>query len=258
MSLKDKVVLITGGSLGIGYYTALQFAGEGAKVAICARNETRLQEAVQNIQHETGQEVLGMTADVSKRDECFRIVNQTAGHFGRLNILINNAGTSAANPFESVTDDLWRYDFDLKLFAALHCSKASIPHMRKEGGGSIVNVTAVIGKAPPSSSLPTSVSRAAGLALTKAMSRDLARYQIRVNTVCIGLIRSNQIEQRWKREAGDLSWEQYSKDKRHNIPLGRIGEPQEAANVVTFLASDAASYVTGTSVNIDGGKSVVL
>jgi NAD(P)-dependent dehydrogenase (short-subunit alcohol dehydrogenase family) len=171
---------------------------------------------------------------------------------------VNNAGTSAAGPFEGVTTDAWQQDLDLKLFGAIHCSRAAVPHLRNAGGGSIVNVTASFAKTPGASSLPTSVSRAAGMALTKAMSRDLGRDRIRVNTVCIGLIRSDQIEKMWQRTAPELTWEQFAADPRHDVPLGRIGDTEEAANVIAFLASNAASYVTGTSVNIDGGKGAAL
>ena len=130
--------------------------------------------------------------------------------------------------------------------------------MKEQKGGSIVNVTAVIAKTPPESSLPTTVSRSAGLALTKAMSKDLGKYNIRVNTVCIGLIRSRQLETRWQNTMPELSWEDYSKEVGKTIPLGRIGETEEAANVITFLVSEAASYVSGTAVNIDGGSGDAL
>jgi 3-oxoacyl-[acyl-carrier protein] reductase len=153
---------------------------------------------------------------------------------------------------------MWRSDLDLKLFAAIHFSKAAVPYMIESGGGAIVNVTATVGKTAPASSLPTSVSRAAGMTLTNAMSKDLGKYNIRVNTVCIGLIRSAQIERKWKTTHESLTWDDYSKLPEHQIPLGRIGDTREAANVIGFLVSDAASYVTGTSVNIDGGKGEVL
>lgn len=257
LGLKGKVALITGGSKGIGLQTALQLAYEGVKVSICARNEKHLEASANFIRKETGSEVLPIQADVTKQEDCKRIVKQTVKHFGKLDILVNNAGTSSAAPFEHVEPENWQQDLDLKLFGAIHCSRHAVPYMKKSGG-SIINVTAAIGKTPPESSLPTSVSRAAGLALTKAMSKDLGEDNIRVNTVCIGLIRSDQIEKRWKREAPELSWEQYEKDPRHQIPLGRIGKAEEAAKVITFLVSDAASYVTGTAVNIDGGKSGVL
>ena len=120
------------------------------------------------------------------------------------------------------------------MFGAVNCSKYATPHLRKVGGGAIVNVTAVMAKTPPANSLPTTVSRAAGLALTKAMSKDLGKDNIRVNSVCIGLIRSDQIEKKWKEEAPELSWENYSRTVGQTIPLGRLGDTQEAANVITF------------------------
>ena len=147
---------------------------------------------------------------------------------------------------------------DLKLFAAIFCSNAAIPYMKERGGGAIINVTATIGKTAPASSLPTTVSRAAGMTLTNAMSKDLGKYNIRVNTVCIGLIRSEQIERKWKNNHPELSWEEFSSLPSFKIPLGRVGKTEEAANVISFLVSDAASYVTGTAVNIDGGLGEAL
>lgn len=258
LGLNGKVALITGGSKGIGFVTALTLVKEGANVAICARNSDHLHEAATSIKEETGREVLPIVTDVTKEEDCKKAVEETVRHFGKLNILVNNAGTSSANPFDQVDTGLWKYDLDLKLFGAIHCSRYAVPYMRKEGGGAIVNLTASMAKTPGASSLPTSVSRSAGMALTKAMSKDLGKDNIRVNTVCIGLIRSDQIEKMWQNNRPDLTWEEYSKEVGKNIPLGRIGNTQEAANVITFLVSEAASYVTGTAVNIDGGSASVL
>ncbi|CAH2715310.1 3-oxoacyl-[acyl-carrier-protein] reductase FabG [Neobacillus rhizosphaerae] len=258
LGLKGKVALITGASKGIGLETAVNLVIEGANVAICARNGENLKTAATFIFEKTGTEVLYLEADVTKEDDCKRIVTATADKYGRIDILINNAGTSSAHSFEKVGTELWQHDLDLKLFGAIHCSRYAIPYMRQVGGGAIVNVTAAIAKTPPSSSLPTTVSRAAGMALTKAMSKDLGPDNIRVNTVCIGLIRSDQIERKWKQTAPESSWEQFSRNTDHHIPLGRIGNTDEAAKVITFLSSDAASYVTGTAVNIDGGLAGVL
>jgi len=259
LGLHGKVALVTGGSKGIGLETAICLASEGASVAICARNVEQLKQAAALISDRVGtKEVLYIEADVSRQEDCERAVVQTVERFGGLDILVNNAGTSAAQPFEQVETAVWQQDLDLKLFGAIHCSRAAIPYMRQAGSGAIVNVTASFAKTPAASSLPTSVSRAAGMALTKAMSKDLASDNIRVNTVCIGLIRSAQIEKSWKKNAPELTWEQFSKDPVHQIPLGRIGDTEEAANVITFLVSNAASYVTGTSINIDGGKAPAL
>ncbi|RHW38274.1 SDR family oxidoreductase [Lysinibacillus yapensis] len=258
LGLKGKVAVITGASKGIGLYTALQLVEEGAKVAIIARSEEGLQDAKSFIREKTGEEVLTVSADVSKEEECKRLIDEVAAHFGKINILVNNAGSSSANPFQDVDGALWQSDLDLKLFGAINCSKYALPYLKEQNGGAIVNLTAVLAKTPPASSLPTTVSRAAGLALTKAMSRDLGQFNIRVNAVCIGLIRSAQIEERWQKAMPDASWEDYSKEIGKTIPLGRIGNTEEAANVITFLVSDAASYVTGTAVNIDGGSGEAL
>ena len=256
--MKNKVAIITGGSKGIGFASALLLAKEGADIAICGRNLSKLEEAAALIKEETGKEIYYASKDVTIKNDCEDFIKETAEHFGGIDILINNAGQSAAMPFEDISEELWRKDLDLKLFAAINCSNAVIPYMKEKGRGAILNVTATIAKTAPASSLPTSVSRAAGMTLTNAMSKDLGKYNIRVNTVCIGLIRSEQIERKWKKNNGDISWEEYSKLPEHKIPLGRIGESYEAANVISFLVSDAASYITGTSVNIDGGKGEAL
>ncbi|GIQ69947.1 SDR family NAD(P)-dependent oxidoreductase [Xylanibacillus composti] len=258
LGLQGKVALITGGSKGIGYGTAVSLAREGAKVAICARSLDSLEEAAASIAAQTGADVFYVQADVTKEEECSRAVAETVARFGRLDILVNNAGTSAAKPFEQVDSSAWHYDLDLKLFGAIHCSKAAVPHLRQAGGGAIVNITTSSAKTPSASSLPTSVSRAAGQALTNAMSKDLAKDRIRVNTVCIGTIRSDQIEKWWKRDMPEATWEEFARHERHGIPLGRIGDTEEAANVITFLVSEAASYVTGTAINVDGGKGAAL
>ncbi|MCH1641200.1 SDR family oxidoreductase [Paenibacillus timonensis] len=258
LGLQGKRAIITGGSKGIGLATALALAAEGAQVAIVARGEGPLREAAAAIRAKTGVDPLVLVADVASGEEARRAVEQAAEHFGGLDILVNNAGTSAAGPFEQVEAETWGADLDLKVLGAVNFSRAAVPHLRKAGGGAILNVTAISGKAPGPSSLPTSVSRAAGLALTKAMSKDLAADRIRVNAVCIGLVRSDQIERKWRQAAPDLTWEQFATDPRHGIPLGRIGHTEEAAKVIAFLVSEAASYVTGTAVNIDGGTSAVL
>ncbi|PWW02831.1 NAD(P)-dependent dehydrogenase (short-subunit alcohol dehydrogenase family) [Paenibacillus cellulosilyticus] len=258
LGLQGKRAIITGGSKGIGFATALLLASEGAQVALVARNEDSLQQAAKQIAEKTGTEPLIVAADVSIEADVQRAVAAAVDRFGGIDILVNNAGTSAAKPFEAVDVPAWSADLDLKLFGAIHFTRAALPYMRQAGGGAVVNVTAVGGKTPSGSSLPTSVSRAAGLALTKAMSKDLARDGIRVNAVCIGLIRSDQIERMWQATAPHLTWDEFAADPRHDIPLGRIGRTEEAANVIAFLVSEAASYVSGTAINIDGGKAAVL
>lgn len=248
---EGKVVVITGSSKGIGRATAEQMVKLGAKVMLVARGEEALKETHAELS-EFG-EVGFIAQDITDEGAGVKIVEAAVEQFGRLDVLINNAGSSFAKSFEDVELSDWEQDIDLKVMAAVKMSKAALPHLKVQGGA-ILNLTAVMGKTPQPNSLPTTVSRSAGLALTKAMSKDLGQYNIRVNAVCIGLIRSDQIEKRWQKNAPELTWEEFSTTNVGNIPLGRIGNTNEAANVITFLCSDLASYVSGTAVNIDGGS----
>jgi 3-oxoacyl-[acyl-carrier protein] reductase len=168
-----------------------------------------------------------------------------------------------AKPFEAVSDEDWESDFSLKVWGAVRFIRAVIPEMRKVGGGRIINVTNLGGRTPGPSSMPTSISRAAGIAITKGLSKDLAKDNILVNTVCIGLIKSGQHERRYARQKQsnpNLTLDEVYADsvKNRGVPLGRVGEAHEAGDVITFLASARASYLTGVAINIDGGTSAVV
>ncbi len=255
LGLQGKVAVVTGATEGIGRATALKLAQEGAKVAICARGQDKLDKTAAEIR-KTGAEVLAVSADMSKPADIERFMKAVTDRFGRIDALVNNAGTSARGKFLEIEDKTWSADIELKVFGAIRCTRLAVPHMKKNGGGSIVNITISSAKQPGAESYPTSVSRAAGLALTKALSKEFAPDNIRVNTVCIGKIKSGQHERRFTQDdpRGDGYYARMSKD----IPLGRVGEAGEVADVITFLLSDAASYVTGTSVNLDGGISGTL
>ena len=255
LGLKGKVAVVTGGTAGIGKATALKLAQAGARVAICARRGEIVAATVDGIKR-AGGDAFGMAADMSKAPDIERFINAVARHYDRIDILVNNAGTSARGAFLELEDAAWSADLELKLFGAIRCTRLAVPHMRKQGGGRIINITISSAKQPGAGSMPTSVSRAAGLALTKALSKEYAADNILVNTVCIGKIKSGQHERRYAREG--ISADDYYAREAKGIPLGRFGEADEAANVIVFLASEAASYVTGTSVNLDGGTSGVL
>jgi 3-oxoacyl-[acyl-carrier protein] reductase len=255
LGLAGKVAIVTGASQGIGRATAELLAAEGARVAICARGQEGLDRVAASIR-DAGGEVLPVVADVAKPEDINRLVGATVHAFGGVDVLVNNAGTAATGKFESITDEAWQADLDLKLFAAIRLIRLVVPLMRERGGGRIVNVTNIGAKAPPARSMPTTVSRAAGQAMTKALSKELAPDRILVNTVCIGLVRAGQHEGHARRAGLDL--EAYYEKLAGSIPLGRVGQAEEAANVIAFLVSDAASFVTGSSINIDGGQSVVF
>jgi 3-oxoacyl-[acyl-carrier protein] reductase len=255
LELKDKVAIVTGGTQGIGRATALLLAREGAKVAIAARGKERLEAVAAEIRAAAGK-VAAVQADVGKPEDCARVVAEALRAFGRIDILVNNAGTSSAGEFESVTDEGWQRDLDLKLFAAIRLCRLVLPHMKEQGGGRIVNITTIGAKQPRARSMPTTVSRAAGLALTKALSKEYAPHNILVNTVSLGLVRAGQHEK--KAEKAGRPVEDLYAEMGKDIPLGRVGRAEEAASVIAFLVSGAASYVTGTSINLDGGASGVL
>lgn len=257
LGLTGKVALITGGSEGIGRATAKAFAAEGARVAICARRAQPLSEAEAEIRA-VGGECLAVPTDVRRAAEIERFVQAAQERFGRIDILVNNAGTSAARPFERVTDEEWIEDLDLKLLAAVRTSRLVVPLMRQQGGGRIVNITMIGAKQPGPASVPTSVSRAGGIALTKALSKEFAPDRILVNTVCVGLIKSAQIERRARASLPDLPLEDAYARMGQNIPLRRVGDAEEVADLILFLCSERARYITGDAINIDGGTSGVV
>ena len=255
LGLKNKVAIVTGATDGIGRATALMLAQEGARVAICSRRAEAVAKTVDELQR-AGGDAFGTAADMSKAADIGRFIDAAVKHFGRLDILVNNAGTSRRGAFLELDDAVWGADLELKVFGAIRCTRLAVPHMRRQGGGRIINVTNIGAKQPGAGSMPTSISRAAGLALTKALSKEYAADNILVNTVCIGRIKSGQHERR--RARSSLGAEEFYAKMGEDIPLKRVGETEEAATVIVFLASAAASYVTGTSINIDGGMSGAL
>jgi NAD(P)-dependent dehydrogenase (short-subunit alcohol dehydrogenase family) len=260
LGLKGKVAIITGGSEGIGRATAQSLGREGASVVVCARGAELLQQAAHDVAEATGAEIVPVTADVRNPQDVERLVQTAVDRFGHLDMLVNNAGTSAAAAFESVSDEAWQADLDLKLFGAIRATRAAVPHLRKAGGGAVVNVLNIGAKQPGAGSVPTSVSRAAGMALMKALSKELAADNIRVNGINIGLIKSGQNQRRWESLGRTGTLEAYYAEsaKRSGIPLGRVGEAEEVGDLIAFLCSSRGAYISGVSINMDGGTSAVV
>jgi 3-oxoacyl-[acyl-carrier protein] reductase len=256
LGLKGKVAAVTGGSEGIGRATALRLAAEGARVAICARRRDVLEATAKEIADKTGADVLVAVADAAKAEDMARFVDEVVERFGRIDILVNNAGGIGQSAFDKVDDPAWHTDIEIKVMGQVRTVRAAIPHMKKQGGGRIINLNMVAAKQPGAAMFPTTVSRAAGLALTKGLSKELAPFNILVNAVAVGKIKSMQQERRAARDK--ISVEEHYAKTGKTIPLGRVGESEEVANVIAFLASDAASYVTGCCVNVDGGLSGTL
>jgi NAD(P)-dependent dehydrogenase (short-subunit alcohol dehydrogenase family) len=255
LGLEGRVVLVTGGSDGLGRALCEELVAEGARVALCARDEARVG-ATANLLRESGGDVLGVTADVTKPEDLERFVDRAVEQWGRIDGLVNNAGQSSAARLVDSDDALWEADLQLKLYAAVRLTRLVVPHLEARGGA-IVNTLAVAAKAPGAGSTPTSVSRAAGLALTKALSKELGPAGIRVNAVLIGLVESGQWERLAQRSGESLHGVYDRMGREAGIPLGRVGRAQEFADLATFLLSGRASYLTGTAINLDGGLSPV-
>jgi NAD(P)-dependent dehydrogenase (short-subunit alcohol dehydrogenase family) len=255
LSLKGKVIAITGGSEGIGGATATRVAELGARLAICARRGEVLEAKAAECK-KLGAEVLTVVADAAKAGDMERFVEETVRRFGRIDVIVNNAGGTGQSPFDTVDDKAFAHDIEIKVMAQVRTTRAAMPHMKKQGGGRIINLNMVGAKQPGTAQFPTTVSRAAGLALTKGLSKELAPFNILVNAVAVGKIKSMQQERRAARSG--LSVQDHYDKTGKTVPIGRMGESEEVANVIAFLASDAASYVTGTCINVDGGLSGVL
>jgi NAD(P)-dependent dehydrogenase (short-subunit alcohol dehydrogenase family) len=256
--LDGRTALITGGSKGLGLATAIKFAEAGAHVAILARNAGSL-DAAKALVDRTGETAAAaFPCDVADPAAIERGYEAVMSAFGKIDILVNNAGTSQTGRFEEITDAIWQADLDLKLFAAIRFARLVLPQMKARRWGRIVNVLATAAKAPRAMSAPTSVSRAAGLALTKVLAGECAADNVLVNAVLVGRIVSDQIARRHRAAGTNVPLATFVREQGAGIPLGRMGEAEEFANLTCFLASDAASYVTGTAINIDGGLSPIV
>ena len=254
LDLKDKVILITGGSDGLGFASAKLLSNEGAKIIICGRRGDYLKEKANIIREETGNEVLDVVCDVTSPEDCKTLIEKVISNYKNIDVLVNNAGTSAAAGFEEVSDKAWEDDINLKLMAAVRVSRLVVPYMKKRNKGSIINAAIGGGKAPNANSLPTSVTRAAGINLTKSLANEYASFNIRVNAICIGLIKSAQ----WERKALDGNVQNLYNELSKKVPMGKVGEEIDYANLVAFLASDRSGYITGTAINLDGGMCPVV
>jgi 3-oxoacyl-[acyl-carrier protein] reductase len=251
ISLAGRCAVVTGGSKGVGLAVATRFAASGADVAIMARTRTGLDQAAETLAAAAGGRVVAIAGDVALPGDLARLHDETMRAFGRIDILVNNAGTSRTGPFERVTDDIWRQDFDEKLFAAIRLTRLVWPQMKERRWGRIINVLNVGAKAPRPASAPTSVTRAAGMALTKVLAHEGGPFNVLVNALLIGFIEADQHVRTAARLGIALA--DYMNERSKDIPLGRPGRAEEFANLACFLVSDAGSYITGTAINVDGG-----
>jgi NAD(P)-dependent dehydrogenase (short-subunit alcohol dehydrogenase family) len=256
--LDGRAAVVTGGSKGLGLAIATRMAASGADVALLARRAEVLEAARAAVGTTARGRVLAVACDVSDAQDIARAYAEVMAGLGRVDILVNNAGTSQTGAFTTITDEVWQADLDLKLFAAIRLARLVWPQMVERHWGRIINVLNIGAKAPKAGSAPTAVSRAAGMALTKVLAGEGAAHNILVNSLHVGLIESDQWVRRHAQAQTGQSYAEFLAGMGEAIPMGRVGTAEEFANVACFLASDAAGYVTGTAINVDGNLSPVM
>jgi NAD(P)-dependent dehydrogenase (short-subunit alcohol dehydrogenase family) len=256
LELKEKIAVISGGSVGIGLAVAQALAREGVHVLLCARDEVRVVEAARAIHAECGVKAMGVQADVSKASDIDRVVKCVEEQFGGLDILINNAGTGSNETILEAPDEKWQYYWDLHVMAAVRLSRGLVPFMLKRGGGVILQNASICAKQPLGYEPIYNVTKAALMMFSKCLSNEVIGRNIRVNCINPGLILTPD----WKKTARqltlgtDTTWEQYlDKIARDNAPIGRFATPEELADFFVFLCSPRSSYCVGSTYYVDGG-----
>jgi hypothetical protein len=253
LNLTGRRALVTGGSKGIGLAVAEELAAEGADVAICARNRDDVEAAAARLRSH-GHTVHAQVADVTDPAQVTDLVGNAVQELGGLDILVNNAGAAHPGNFESLSDDDWHGDLDVKLFSQIRCTREALRHLRASRAARVININSVYARYPDPTFFATTVNRAACLNLSKALALEFASDGILVNSVNIGFVVTPQWENIRRRRAPDSSAEDFfaalAKDE---VPLGRFGTVREVSGIVAFLASDRASYLTGTSIDVAGG-----
>jgi len=255
LGLRGKVALVAGASQGIGRAAAMGFAREGAKVSICARSEAPLNETAETIRRETGGDVLAVVADMTKAEDIQRFVAKTVEKFGRLDIVVTNAGGPPPGEFMKFTDADWENAFRLNFLSTVRLTREAVPHMRKVGGGRVINISSYAVKEPIAGLVLSNGIRSGAIGLAKSLSRELAKDNILVNNVCPGRIatdRARKLNQA-RAERMKRTVEEIDKEMAAEIPLGRYGTAGETGDLIVFLGSERASYITGATIQVDGG-----
>lgn len=256
LGLRNMVVFITGGSKGIGRACALEFAREGAVVALCARQEDGLKKTADEIRAETRRPVFTVAGDMMKWEDAKRCVDAAADHYGGLDVMVNCAGASPGGLLLNLSEDEWALSLQLKFMGYVRGAKAAIPHLLRRGGGRIVNVVGNDGIKPAYWELTASAANAADLAMTSALAEQYGSQGILVNAVNPGPVateRWNGLVRAYARDKG-MSFDEASRQAVKSLPLGRICTPEEVAAVVVFVGSARSSYMNGAWITLDGGQ----
>jgi len=258
--LNGKAALVGGASKGIGRAVATALAREGCDVAICAREERALARATAEIRVETGVRVFSQVCDMSREEEIKRFVAAAAGEFGRLDIVVNNAGGPPTGTFDDFGEEQWQQAINQNLLSAVRTIREALPHLRQSGAGRIINITSVAVKQPIDRLMLSNTTRLGVIGMAKTLSRELAAEGITVNNVCPGNIATERlvslIEERARREG--MPVERAVEIEEARVPMGFLGEPEDVANLAVFLASAKARYITGVTIQVDGGSTTAV
>lgn len=256
LGLKDKVVIVAASSAGLGKATAMAFAKEGAKVVITGRDAERLKQAKEEITGVSTSEVMSVQMDVTRADEINRLVDTVIEHFATVHVLVNNAGGPPPGYFWETDDEEWNKAYELTVMSSVRMTRAVLPYMRKQQWGRIINITSNTVKQPIDQLLLSNSLRLAVVGWAKTLSNQVASEGILINNVCPGWTSTERVTQltEARAEASQTSAEEEVEAIASNIPMKRLGTPEEFANLVAFLGSERASYITGTSIQIDGGS----
>jgi len=255
LGLRERVALVTGGSKGIGRAAARALAKEGARLAICARGEADLDAAADELRAQ-GADVLAVAADVLRPEDIRRFVDAAATRFGRIDILVNNAVSSRQASFAALSDEEWKHHVDVKLMGYVRCAREVLPHMKKAGGGRIVNVAGMSARIVTEYRITNGAVNAAVTNFTKHLAEQVGRDGITVNTIHPGYTWTPRLEavlKRWA-ELDELTLAHVTELRLKEIPIGRYIQPEDLANLMLFLCSDAASAITGQAIAVDGGS----
>ncbi len=260
LGLKGKTALVGGSSKGIGRSVAISLAREGCNVGICARDNTALAETASTIRRETESEVFSLICDMARYVDIKRVVQETVNTFGRLDILVNNAGGPRTGTFDEMDETDWLQAISLNLMSAIRTTREALPHLRRSGGGRVINITSIAVKQPIDRLILSNTARLGVIGMAKTLSRELAPEGITVNNVCPGNIATDRlvslIEERAQQDG--MSMEEAIEIEERRVPMGHLGDPQDVASLVVFLASAKAHYITGTTIQVDGGSTTAV
>jgi len=255
LGLKDRVAIVAASSQGLGKGVALALAREGAKLAICARTSGAIQAAAEEIRSVTGVEVLARAMDVTAQDQVGELVEETQRRFGRIDICVSNAGGPPSKTFAETSADDWISAVNLNLMSTVYLAREVLPVMQRQQWGRFIAITSVAVKQPIEGLILSNSVRSAVSGLVKSLANEYGKYNVLVNNICPGYTRTERLTELSTRLAtrGATTPAEIERQWTHQIPLGRLGEVEEFASVVAFLASDRASYLTGISLAVDGG-----